>query len=240
MAQEPQFQSLPVSLAYPFLDANGLATEAAQIRANPVQLASYHPRNLQRASIVALLRQRGLLDQFVESNWPFALTAEGKKKLDYYDRLYSMYLKSIGDDNDENEDEAEAEQFPLEAHLRDYLAKNPTILEPGLSLGPVENGNAVEFLVDEQGKSRRIDILAKDHDGLPVIIELKVSKGHEKTVGQALYYRAKIKTRFHVDRARIFIVAGKISPELRAAASEVSDVLLFEYSLAVKVTPITQ
>jgi hypothetical protein len=97
----------------------------------------------------------------------------------------------------------------------------------------------VEFQVDEQGPSRRIDILAKDNEGLPVVIELKVSRGHEKTVGQALYYRARIRQRFGAKRVRIFIVASEISPELRAAASEVPAVLLFEYSLAFKVNPIT-
>jgi hypothetical protein len=92
--------------------------------------------------------------------------------------------------------------------------------------------------VDDQGPSHRIDILAKDRGGLPVIVELKVSRGHEKTIGQVLYYRAKIKHQFSAERVRIFIVAEEISPELRAAASEISDVLLFEYSLAVKVTTI--
>ena len=96
----------------------------------------------------------------------------------------------------------------------------------------------MEFQVDEQGPSRRIDILGKDREGLPVVIELKVSRGHERTVGQALYYRARVKRLFHAQRVRIFIVAAEISPELRAAASEVLDLLLFEYSLAVKVTAI--
>src|SRR6266851_4148296 len=130
-------------------------------------------------------------------------------------------------------------KFALEEQLRDYLAENLGILEPGLSLWPVEDGYAVEFQVDEQGPSRRIDILAKDRGGLPVVIELKVSRGHEKKVGQALYYRARIKQRFGAERVRIFIVAAEISRELRAAASEVSDMLLFEYSLAVKVTAVT-
>jgi len=49
-----------------------------------------------------------------------------------------------------------------------------------------------------------------------------------------LYYRAKIRKRFAVEKARFFIVAAEISPELRAAASEVSDIFLFEYTLAVK------
>jgi len=75
----------------------------------------------------------------------------------------------------------------------------------------VEDGDAVEFQVDEQGPSRRIDILAKDRGGLPVVIELKVSRGHEKTVGQALYYRARIKQRFGAERVRIFIVAQRLA-----------------------------
>jgi hypothetical protein len=73
-----------------------------------------------------------------------------------------------------------------------------------------------------------------------VVIELKVSRGHEKVVGQALYYRAKIKQQFGVERVRIFVVAAAISPELAAAASEVSDVLLFAYTLTVKVTKLAK
>jgi hypothetical protein len=192
-----------------------------------------------------LLRRKDLLDRFIETNWQFVLTPEGKKKLNHYDQVYSKYEASgVGGTHNGNatttEDETEAgTKFALEEQLRDYLAENLGILEPGLSLWPVEDGDAVEFQVDEQGPSRRIDILAKDRGGLPVVIELKVSRGHEKTVGQALYYRARIKQRFGAERVRIFVVAAEISRELRAAASEVSDVLLFEYSLAVKVTAIT-
>jgi hypothetical protein len=146
-----------------------------------------------------LLRQKDLLDRFTETNWKFALTPAGRKKLNWYDQLYSKYEAS-GDaahqhsPNTTIDDETEAgTQFAFEEQLRDYLAENLGILEPGLSQWPVENGDAVEFQVDERGPSRRIDILAKDRNGLPVVIELKVSRCHEKTVGQALYYRAKIK-----------------------------------------------
>jgi hypothetical protein len=240
--QEPGFENLPLRLAYAFLEANGLATEATEIRTSPERLGSY-TTSLRRAKIVALLRQKDLLDRFIETNWQSALMPVGKKKLKWYDQIFSKYETSgaaVPSTNTTMEDETEAgTKFALEEQLRDYLAENLGILEPGLSLWPVENGDAVEFQVDEQGPSRRIDILAKDRGGLPVIIELKVSRGHEKTIGQALYYRAKIKHRFSVERVRIFIVAAEISPELRAAASEVSDVLLFEYSLAVKVTAIS-
>jgi hypothetical protein len=243
--QEPDFESLPLRLAYAFLEANGLATETAEIRTSPERLGSY-TTSLRRAKIVALLRQKDLLNKFIETNWQFALTPAGKKKLNWYDQIYSRYERerpgdtSVRSTDAATEDETEAgTKFALEEQLRDYLAENLGILEPSLSLWPVENGDAVEFQVDEQGPSRRIDILAKDGSGLPVVIELKVSRGHEKTVGQALYYRARIKHRFGAERVRIFIVAAEISPELRAAASEVSDVFLFEYSLAVKVTAIT-
>jgi len=239
--QEREFEALPLKLAYAFLATNGLAAEADDIRRSPDRVGSY-TTSLRRAKVVALLRRRNLLDKFIKTSWRFALTTPGKKKLIRYDRIYAKYNKAgnTGINSDASaEDETEAgTQFALEEQLRDYLAENLGILEPGLALWPVENGDAVEFQVDEQGPSRRIDILGRDHGGSPVVIELKVSRGHEKTVGQALYYRARIKNLFHVQRVRIFIVAAEMSPELRAAASEVSDVLLFEYSLAVKVTAI--
>lgn len=239
--QEREFEALPLKLAYAFLATNSLAAEVDEIRTSPDRLGSY-TTSLRRAKIIVLLRQRNLLDKFIKTSWQFALTSMGKKKLNRYDRIYAKYNQA-GDTSMSSdasaEDETEAgTEFALEEQLRDYLAENLGILEPGLALWPVENGDAVEFQIDEQGPTRRIDILAKDHGGLPVVIELKVSRGHEKTVGQALYYRARIKNLFHVQRVRIFIVAAEISPELRAAASEVSDVLLFEYSLAVKVTAI--
>ncbi len=242
--QEPEFEGLPLRLAYALLEANGLAAEATEIRKSPERLGSY-TTSLRRAKIVDLLRRKRLLDKFIETNWRFGLTPAGKKKLKRYDRIYSKYKTSgastAPSTNVAAEDETEAgTQFALEAQLRDYLAENLGILEPSLSLWPVENGDAVEFQVDEQGPSRRIDILAKDRVGLPVVIELKVSRGHEKTVGQALYYRARIKQRFGAERVRIFIVAAEISPELRTAASEVSDVFLFEYTLEVKVTAISR
>ncbi len=99
-----------------------------------------------------------------------------------YDNFYSKYEKSGGttgasDRGPENETDEPGTKFALEEQLRDYLAENLGILEAGLSLWPIENGDAVEFQVDEQGPSRRIDILAKDRGGLPVVIELKVSRG---------------------------------------------------------------
>jgi RecB family endonuclease NucS len=171
------------------------------------------------------------------------LTISGKKKLNHYDQIFAKFEKSgpsgsVAAETITDIENAAGTEFALEEQLRDYLAENLFILEPGLALWPVENGDAVEYQVDDEGPSRRIDILAKDRDGLPVVIELKVSRGHERTVGQALYYRSRIKQRFGATKVRVFIVASEISRELKGAASEVPDVLLFEYALAVKVTAV--
>ncbi len=123
--------------------------------------------------------------------------------------------------------------FAYESHLRDYLARNLHLLEPGLLLWSSEL-ESVEFDVD----GRRIDILAKDRTGTPLIIELKVTRGHERTVGQCLYYRAKLKTLLNAPEIRIMIVAQEISDELRLACSEIKLLKLFEYSLSMTVAPV--
>jgi len=242
IAQDESTEWLPLRRAYSFLEANGLASEASEIKTSRERLGSFTV-TLKGAKIVDLLSKKNLLDKFIETSWRFASTPAGKKRVKRYERVYLRYSKIGGTNETDNEDmetekdEAET-KFALEEQLRDYLARNLSILEPGLSLWPMEDGDAVEFQVDEQGVSRRIDILAKDQSGLPVVIELKVSRGHERTIGQALYYRARIKHRFDAKKVRIFIVAAEISRELRDAASEVSDVHLFEYTLAVKVVTV--
>lgn len=121
--------------------------------------------------------------------------------------------------------------FAQERDLRDFLAKNLHILENGMTLWPLAEGeSALEFPVG--GGHRRIDILARDRSRVPTVIELKVSRGHEKTGGQVLYYRARVKEILNVERVRIVIVAREISPELRAAVSELGDLSLFEYRLS--------
>ncbi len=138
---------------------------------------------------------------------------------------------ATGETATENDESPQGTPFAYEEHLRDYLAQHLELLEKELKPWRVGEEDTVEFPVG----GRRVDILAKDKAGLPVVVELKVSRGHERTIGQALYYRAKIKEMSKVERVRIFIVALELSPELRAAAKELPDVLLFEYSLSMTV-----
>jgi hypothetical protein len=133
--------------------------------------------------------------------------------------------------HDELTDNNGGTAFAYEEDLRDYLAKNLHILEPGLTLWTGSDFDSVEFAIE----GRRIDILCKDMAGVPVVVELKVSRGHERTIGQSLYYRAKIKETMNAAKVRIFVVAQEISRELKLAAQEVPDVALFEYALSMTV-----
>ena len=233
--EQQDFELLPLKLAYDFLNSNGHAKEAERIRDSREKLGSYDS-TLRRAKILAELKRNQLFDKFKAEHWPHGATPDGQKQIKRLDKIYARYQQSIGKGSapaEENQPE-QATAFAYEEHLRDFLAEHLELLEKGLKLWDTGEEDAVEFPVD----GRRIDILGKDKTGIPVVIELKVSRGHERTIGQALYYRAKIKEKFKVDQVRIFIVALEMSSELRAAAKEVQDVALFEYSLSMTVKPV--
>jgi len=235
--EEQDFQRLPLKLAYSFLQSNGRAKEATEIRESKAKLGSYDS-TLRRARVLTELTRNHLLDRFIAEHWPYGTTPDGQKEVKRLNRIYERYQKSIGtataETANEEEESPQGTAFAYEDHLRDYLAQHLELLEKGLKPWRVGDEDAVEFPVD----GRRVDILGKDKAGLPVVIELKVSRGHERTIGQALYYRAKIKEIFKVEKVRIFIVALELSPELRAAAKEVPDVSLFEYNLSMTVKPV--
>jgi hypothetical protein len=230
-------QTLPLKIAYVFLQDNGLAKESTTIRHSKAKIGSYDT-SLKRAMVVTELTRHNLLDRFIAEHWPHGATPEGQKKLAWLNKIYERYQKSIGiatgETATEDDEPPQGTAFAYEEHLRDYLAQHLELLEKGLKPWLVGEEDAVEFPVG----GRRVDILAKDKAGLPVVIELKVSRGHERTIGQALYYRAKIKEMFKVERVRIFIVALELSSELRVAAKEVPDVSLFEYSLSMTIKPL--
>jgi hypothetical protein len=137
--------------------------------------------------------------------------------------------------DEEEEPEASAE-FAYESDLRNYLAKNLSVIEPGLKLytDQDEGTPGVEFPVG----GRFIDILAVSSEGDFVVIELKVSRGYDRVVGQLLRYMAWI-GKYQAkpgQKVRGVIVAREISEDLLLACSMLQNVRLFEYqmSLALK------
>jgi len=121
--------------------------------------------------------------------------------------------------------------FAMEAHLRDYVAANLARIEDGLDLYADENGNSG---VEYGTPVGRIDILATDHNGDFVVVELKVSRGADAACGQILRYKGWV--RQHVadgKKVRGIIIANRITDRIKYAVGEVEGVELMEYALDV-------
>lgn len=121
-------------------------------------------------------------------------------------------------------------EFAYETDLRNYLAKNLNKLETGLRVYEEEGITGIEFPVG----GRFIDILAVDAKGGLVVIELKVSRGYDRVVGQLMRYVAWIRKNLAEpsQSVRGAIVAREISEDLLLACSMVPGVELFEYELS--------
>jgi hypothetical protein len=145
----------------------------------------------------------------------------------------------------EEEDEESVErappgggEFAYEADLRNYLSKNLGKLESGLRLYEEEGITGIEFPVG----GRFIDILARDKAGGLVVIELKVSRGYDRVVGQLMRYVAWVKKNLADANqlVRGVIVAREISEDLLLACSMVPDVELFEYEMSLSVRRVNE
>ena len=136
----------------------------------------------------------------------------------------------------ERQAEDESSEFAYEHDLRDYLARNLQLIEPGLKLYEDQGVTGVEFPVG----GRFIDILAVDKAGNYLVVELKVSKGYDRVVGQLLRYMGWIEEH-QADpgqTVRGVIIAKEIPQDLRLACKRVPDIRLFEYSLSVSLKPV--
>jgi RecB family endonuclease NucS len=105
-----------------------------------------------------------------------------------------------------------------------------------LSLYIEEEISGIEF----PAGNRFIDILATDKDHNYVVIELKVSRGYDKVVGQILRYMAWIRKNHAEENQKVrgIIIAREISNDLILACSETTNVELYEYNLSVSLNKI--
>lgn len=140
---------------------------------------------------------------------------------------------TYGNETEEGDsDYVATDEFAYEKDLQNYLARNLDLIEPGLSLFEEEGITGLEF----PAGGRFVDILAVDQDGNYVVIELKVSKGYDRVVGQLLRYMAWIKKHQAEPGTSVrgVIVAREISEDLLLACSTTPGVQLFEYKLSVE------
>jgi hypothetical protein len=145
----------------------------------------------------------------------------------------------------EGEDEAESiaqptahTEFAYETDLRNYLEKNLASIESGLRVYEDEGITGIEFPVG----GRFIDILAIDANGALVVVELKVSRGYDRVVGQLMRYVAWIKQNLAEkgQKVRGIIIAREISEDLLLACSMVPDIELFEYELSLSLRRVNE
>jgi RecB family endonuclease NucS len=130
----------------------------------------------------------------------------------------------------------EENEFAYEKDLQNFLAKNLNIIESGLTLYMDEGINGLEFPVG----TRAIDILAIDKEKNFVVIELKVSRGYDRVVGQLLRYIAWIRQNHAEENQKVrgIIIAREITEDLLLACSETNNIDLFEYRLSVSLRKI--
>lgn len=165
------------------------------------------------------------------------------KKFRLYDQSSDpdpIYFRPKEDDKITQEHEATEEdngnEFAYEKDLQNFLGKNLSLIEPGLSLYVEEEITGIEFPVG----NRFIDILAIDSDNNYVVIELKVSRGYDRVVGQILRYMAWIRKNHAEESQKVrgIIIAREISDDLLLACSETNNVELYEYNLSITLNKI--
>lgn len=241
---EGQTKTLSLKAAYAFGAAHGLKREVDEIRNMVIEWDRSYTSSLRRGYIVELFEKHGVLQEFKTSYWAYGNTPAGERRQRKYLRIkqdYENVLAGKGDadaedaGNDEDREDAESQQFAAESDLRDFPAANLVRIEPGLSLYSGRGRTGVEFSID----GGFIDILAVDGRGGLVVIELKVGRGRNRTVGQLLYYMGWVDKNLTKEPCRGMIIAKEIPDDLRLAVQRAPGVSLFSYHLAVSVEPVS-
>jgi hypothetical protein len=230
-------KQLSLKAAYRFGIEHGLEKEVSEIRDMEIEWDRSITSSLRRGYIVRLFRSKGIFDEFQQKYWPLFSTRQGQTKSKWYLKNADDYDRFLrGEDRLSSSQEIESEaaeesEFAYETDLRDFLAQHLEKLGEGLIIYkdgveyPVENG--------------RIDILAAGLNGDFLVVELKVSQGRSKTLGQLLYYMGWVERNLaQGKKVRGTIVAKKIPDDLKLACSRVSDFSLYEYDLQVSLRSI--
>ncbi|MEK7223150.1 MAG: endonuclease NucS domain-containing protein [Pseudomonadota bacterium] len=237
---EEQTKALSLKAAYAFGATHGLEHEVNEIRDMDIEWDSSYTSTLRRGYIVDLFEKHGIFDEFKAKHWLYGNSPGGERKRRFYFRVkkqYEDYLAGRGPETgsvEEIEDNETDQQFAAEADLRDFLAKNLNCIEQGLTLYQSGDQTGIEFPIE----GGYIDILAVDRNRRFVAIELKVSKGRNKAVGQILYYMGWVDKNLGTAPCRGMIIAKEIPDDLILAVQRAPGISLYKYNLSVSVEPV--
>ena len=229
--EDAQTAALSTRAAYEFGAAKGLKHEVEEIRNMEIEWERRTTSSVRRGYLVDLFERAGVFDEFKAKHWTNGNTSKGEGLQRWYLKLKQEYDDWLGNKGGD-EVEEESQEFALEAHLRDFLARNPERIEPGLRLYHSHERTGVEFPVD----GGRIDVLALDRENRFVVIELKVDRGRNKALGQLLYYMGWVDK--HLGKGqpcRGFIIANEIPEDIILAVQRTPGVSLLRYKLSVSV-----
>ncbi len=239
MLQEDQ-KTISLREAYAFAISKGLSEKVAEIKEMEIEWDRSYTSSVRRGFIVRLLQEHNIFDEFIEKYWPVGKSGWGASRIRRVLGLAADYENYLAGDSSEEEistqEEIDSFEFALESHLRDFLAKDLGRIEPGLKLYKSEERSGVEFPVE----GGRIDILATDKNGRFVVIELKLSQGRNKVLGQLLYYMGWVDVNLSKSPCRGIVIASEISKELLTAVSRAPDVQLFKYKMSFSVESVQQ
>ena len=229
-------KGLPLNAAYEFGIEHGLKEEIETVRSMKAAWDLTNDLAVRRAYIVDLFQKKNILAEFIQTHWPFGATTPGQKRIDKYSKRksdYQYFLDTGADATEDVDEDAEDQSFAAESDLRDFLAKNLSCIEQGLKLFQDGQQNGLEYPIDNG--LGRIDILAIDSEDRPVVVELKLSRGRNRTIGQLLYYMGWTDKHLGKGMCRGVIIAKEISNDLMLAVQRVSGISLYKYNLSVQV-----
>lgn len=238
-----QTDTLSLKAAYSFGLSRGLETEVNEIRNMVIEWDSSYTSSLRRGFIVSLFDKHAIFEDFKTAHWAFGNTPTGDTRRRRYLRIKKQYEEFLAGRAPELDEQGDAEigadpeeavEFALEAHLRDFLARNLDRIEAGLRLYTSDGRTGIEFAID----AGRIDLFAVDRNEKFVVIELKLSQGRNKTLGQLLYYMGWVDQHLGNGPCRGIIIASEITEELSVAVARVPGVQLAKYRMSFAIEPV--
>lgn len=177
----------------------------------------------------------------------------GKGKVEWYDpqkhgeweiakdengKLSVRETRTVQPQPQENGDEENSEEsyiFAYESQLRDFIARNLSLIDSDLQLYVTDDGvDGVEFRTDVG----IIDILAMDQNSNLAVFELKLSRGTDKALGQIQRYMGWLTKHMADDKnVKGIMIAKSIDEKLKYAVAVANNIELYEYEMNFDIRP---